>query len=545
MKILSPTPSLKKESISLYKLSLLSVFFLDIIIFFSLQFYRFIYPLYLNENAHLVFYSGLVISATVHLVYFCIGQKKLFPILLVGKFFGIFLCLYSGLLPQALFLLSAGVYIACVGIIYGRSPSLLFSVLASFLLAINIVFHNLIDPSVLWGQFVISHILFFVTAYLSPLIIKKIQLNRQILEKKKQDVLVLKNLNELIVNNIQAGLLTINSALVIQSSNKQAMELLGCHSLDSCDLLAFFPDIAKKINLLFISKSTNKKLSSCVFEEIYNSKHFEVLISAMEYAEGKKRIYTLLIQDITEKKHKEVLNRQREKLAMVGSLAASIAHEIRNPLAGISGSVQMLQVIKDLNSTESKDLFAIVSKEVGRLNHLITEFLDYSVEKPLIVSSINISELIKEILKLLQCDKSFNSEIRQKLVLAPSMFIDGDSFRLKQSLLNFFINAYQAMKHSLDPLLYVKTYFDGSYAVIDIADNGCGMSEKDKLKIFEPFFTKKVNGTGLGLATSYNILQQHKCEISIETAINKGTLFRLKFPVFKYSSPEHGRMKVA
>lgn len=545
MKGLASIFSFKNNNLNLYDLSSMFLLIVDIIIFLSLQFYRFVYPLYLNENANIVFYSGLAISAALHLIYFLIDKKQLFPVLLVGKFVAIFLCFYSGLLPNSIFLLSAIIYISCIGIIYSFFPAVLFSVFISFLLAINIIFHNISDPFVLWGQFVFGHVLFFATAYLSPFIINKIHLNQKQLEDKKKDILVLKNLNELIVNNIQAGLLTINSSLVIQSANKQAMQLLDCKSLKACDLLAFFPETSKKINLFFISNLSNNKESSCVLEEVYNNKHFEILISAMNSDELFTKIYTLLIQDITEKKHKEVLDRQKEKLAVVGSLAASIAHEIRNPLAGISGSVQMLQVSKNLESLESKELFSIVSKEVGRLNHLITEFLDYSTEKPLTISSINLSELIQEILKLLKFDKNYNFKIEQKLSLSSSMFIDGDVLRLKQSLLNFFINACQAMENSLDPVLLVKTYFEGSYAIIDIEDNGCGMQEEDKLKIFEPFFTKKTNGTGLGLATSYNILQQHNCDVLVETEINKGTLFRLKFPIFKYSSPEHGRMKVA
>lgn len=543
MKLLSPT--LKNSNLNLQDLSSASLFILDIIIFFSLQFYRFVYPLYLNESANVLFYSGLLFSAILHLFYLFLGKRQLFPFLLVGKFLAIFLCFYSGLLPNSIFLLSASVYISCVGILYSFFPAILFSAFISFLLGVNIAFHNITEPFILWGQFVFSHVLFFVTAYLSPFIIEKIELNQKKFEEKKQDVLVLKNLNELIVNNIQAGLLTIDSSLVIQSANKQATELLDYQFLETRDLLAFFPDIARKVNLLFVAPSSDKKLSSCVFEEIYNDKHFEVLISTMDYGSLHKKIYTLLIQDITEKKQKEILDRQKEKLAVVGSLAASIAHEIRNPLAGISGSVQMLQVSKDLDSLESRELFSIVSKEVGRLNKLITEFLDYSVEKPLIVSAINLSELIQEILKLLKFDKNYSSKIEQKLSLSPAVFVEGDVQRLKQSFLNVLINAYQAMQGSINPTLSVRTYFEGSYAVVDIEDNGCGMQEEDRLKIFEPFFTKKSNGTGLGLATSYNILRQHNCDVFVETEINKGTLFSLKFPIFKYSSPEYERMKVA
>lgn len=545
MKLLSSINLYQPKIINLYSAASLSLFALDLVIFLYLQFYRFVNPLYLNEQANFLFYIGLISSASLHLFYFLIDKKKLFPILMATKFLAIFLCFYSGLLPNSIFLFSASLYIAFVGLFYSIFPALLFSVFVSFLLALNIVFNSIIEPTILWGQFVFSHCLFFATAYLSPFIIKKIKLNKQKLEENKQDVFVLKNLNKLIVDNIKAGLLTINSALVITSANKTALQLLDRASLEACDLLAFFPNISKKINLLFINSNKKKKMSSCLFEEIYNNKYFEVLISSINYDYSKKQIYTLLIQDITEKKHKEKTDRQKEKLAIVGSLSASIAHEIRNPLAGISGGVQILSGSKNLDSKESKNLFSMISKEVNRLNSLITEFLDYSVEKPLLISTVNLSEMIKDILKLLQMDKNYNSSIKQNLNLKNSIFIQGDALRLKQSLLNFFINAYQAMKNADKPELFVKTYFQPSYAVIEIKDNGCGMSETDKLKIFEPFFTKKTNGTGLGLATSYNILQQHNCKISVETEINQGTLFILKFPAFKYSSPEQERMKVA
>lgn len=545
MKLLSSIQLYKPETINLYSVVSLSLFALDLIIFLYLQFYRFVNPLYLNESANFLFYLGLIASASFHLIYLSVDKKKLLPVLMFAKFLAIFLCFYSGLLPYSIFLLASSLYISFLGLVYSAVPALLFGVFISFLLTLNIVFNAIVDPTILWGQFVFSHFLFFATAYLSPFIIKKIELNKKKLEQKKQDVFVLQNLNKLIVDNIKAGLLTINSALVISSANKKACELLENSYLENCDLLAFFPDISKKINLLFINSNKDKQISSCVFEEVYNKKHFEVLISSLDYGLSKKQIYTLLIQDITEKKRKEKINKQKDKLAIVGSLSASIAHEIRNPLAGISGAVQILKGSKDLDTKESKSLFSMISKEVNRLNSLITEFLDYSVEKPLLLSTINLSEMIKDILKLLQMDKNYSSDIKQILNLKNSIFVQGDALRLKQSLLNFFINAYQAMKNIDKPELFVKTYFKSSYAVIEIKDNGCGMDEKDKLKIFEPFFTKKENGTGLGLATSYNILQQHNCKISVETKIDEGTLFTLKFPAFKYSSPEQERMKVA
>ncbi len=237
-----------------------------------------------------------------------------------------------------------------------------------------------------------------------------------------------------------------------------------------------------------------------------------------------------LVKDVTELRVLENQMKQNEKLAAVGTLAAGIAHEIRNPLAGISGSIQMLS--QDSTDPTQKKLMNIVLREIDRLNLLITEFLEYAKPASPPDSEINLAKVLDEVLSSLKAHPDLPSNFQWQIELKPLQVL-GISEKLKQAFLNILINAIQALKSASMPKIIVSLTESGSYANLSIRDTGLGMSEENRKKMFEPFHTTKPKGTGLGLAVTHKILELHKGQIEVKSELNVGTEFVIKFPLIK------------
>ncbi|MEK6628657.1 MAG: ATP-binding protein [Bdellovibrionota bacterium] len=242
-----------------------------------------------------------------------------------------------------------------------------------------------------------------------------------------------------------------------------------------------------------------------------------------------------LVKDVTDLRILEKQLKEKEKLAAVGTLAAGIAHEIRNPLAGISGSIQMLS--QDTSDPTQKKLMDIVLREIDRLNLLITEFLDYAKPEKKPDTEVDLAKIIDEVINSLKQHPDLAPGFLWKIDISSSLkskaMIIGFSEKLKQAFLNIMINAIQAMKNSNHPSLEVSLVNDNTSVILSIKDTGLGMSEENRKKMFEPFHTTKPKGTGLGLAITHKILDLHKAEIIVKSELNIGTEFIIKFPLVK------------
>ncbi len=236
-----------------------------------------------------------------------------------------------------------------------------------------------------------------------------------------------------------------------------------------------------------------------------------------------------LLKDVTELRQLENELKQKDKLATIGQLAAGIAHEIRNPLAGISGSIQLLSQDEEKIDPDQKKLMKIVLKEIDRLNNLITEFLDYAKpeKKP---DQTNLKELIDEISHILKSHPEAKASLQWKLDIS-SQKIKGFSEKLKQAFLNILINSLQAVKEVADPVIAISLTNDGKNVILSIKDNGSGISAETQKRMFDPFHTTKPKGTGLGLAITHKILDAHTAVILVSSEVGKGTEFKIKFPL--------------
>jgi two-component system sensor histidine kinase PilS (NtrC family) len=265
-------------------------------------------------------------------------------------------------------------------------------------------------------------------------------------------------------------------------------------------------------------------------------------ISPLCNDEGKTVGVIGIFQDLTQLKMMEEEMHQKRWLAIVGEMAAGMAHEIRNPLASLSGSIQLLKDEPSLHP-ENIRLMEIALHETDRLNGIITDFLLYAKPLPPRRRWVSLDLLMGESVALIEKTKKKAPSIEVLLEMSdPSLEIFVDPDQLKQVFLNLAINAFAAMPQGGTLMLTVKkassqngTGEDAQEAIeFYFQDTGSGIAKENLPKIFYPFFTTKSEGSGLGLSIVQRIIQQHDGTIGVESDFT-GTTFRITIPIWKKS----------
>lgn len=230
-------------------------------------------------------------------------------------------------------------------------------------------------------------------------------------------------------------------------------------------------------------------------------------------------------------KETQIYLKESEKLASIGKMAAGLAHEIRNPIGAITNSMGVIKRYSSLDR-DDMELFEIVENEMGRLNKLVGDFLDFSKPSDLKKEETDVHRTIDETLSILRFDPKAMAGITVTKSFAPNVpRIMLDRNRIKQILLNLFINAMQAMPEG--GLLTIKTMYRASEDEVEIivADSGVGMSDEVLTQAFQPFFTTKDKGLGLGLNIVHKTVKEHGGYVLISSRMGEGTQFQLNFPV--------------
>jgi signal transduction histidine kinase len=217
-----------------------------------------------------------------------------------------------------------------------------------------------------------------------------------------------------------------------------------------------------------------------------------------------------------------------EHLATLGELATGLAHEIRNPLAGIAGVIEIIG--RDLPSTSpARSVVKDVRQEIARINQIVTDLLQTARPHPPKVRKSDLNTTVEHAV-MLGRQQALTKSIEIKLQKDPSLpEIEHDSDQIHQVLLNLLINALQAVDHDGKILVSVKAH--GNLAVLEVADNGRGIPPEQLPHIFRPFFTTKGNGTGLGLSLARRIVEDHQGRIDVTSMVGKGTTFTIVLPL--------------
>ncbi len=244
---------------------------------------------------------------------------------------------------------------------------------------------------------------------------------------------------------------------------------------------------------------------------------------AEEFSEMKKRVKA----DIEHIKNLERKKAQTERLSMMGQMVSGIVHEIKNPLTSISGFAQLIEEMSD--DAIIKKHSKIIATEAERLNRLTRELLDYAKGKKIEIERINLKLLFEEMGESLK-PKLNEKEMRINVNIGdsfPPIYVDKD--KMKQVIINIISNAIEAAK-KMGGKIQIEAEKDGEDVIIEISDDGPGIPEEIKDKIFMPFVSQKKGGTGLGLAMVKKIIEDHDGEIWVKSQKDMGTQFVIKMP---------------
>ncbi|MFZ2950861.1 MAG: ATP-binding protein [Desulfuromonadaceae bacterium] len=368
-------------------------------------------------------------------------------------------------------------------------------------------------------------IAFGLTAFITGLLAERARLSEEALKRSSIDYSELAQLNAAIVAHSDSGLLTTTVAGRIRVFNPYAEVIAGLRQSDAYDMQieTVFPQLSVLINP--DSHSINRE-----FE--YQASGGTVMtlgyrIDPFSDGNGVLTGYIVNFRDITNIRRMEVALKKADRLAALGELSARMAHEIRNPLAALCGSVQLLSSAADIQEHDAR-LLAIVTREAERLDVLISEFLMYARPAAPYLERITLHPYIEEEFIFLAHDPRFTNISLQNLIPRSSE-VRADPNQLRQVIINLLQNAAEAMPDG--GIIRIESSLTSAAAIISITDNGAGIGEDAAQHIFEPFWTTKPAGTGLGLSISYRIVEAHGGSLTVESPPAGGCRFVITLPV--------------
>jgi len=355
-------------------------------------------------------------------------------------------------------------------------------------------------------------------AYLANRLANRMREAEVELKNKSHELESLQALHEIIVCSISSGLITTDLDGAVMLANPAARQMLGrgVDELTGAPAQQFFLDV--------LPAPGTARCEVRVQTPQGANLHLGIGCSLLHGTHGTVigRAYTFT--DLTEVRHLERELRQRDRLAAVGRMASGIAHEIRNPLSSIAGSVTMLASVGPLTPGQS-ELVGIVTRESERLNKIISDFLFYSRDRDVQGCHVDLHRLLCDTLTLLE-NRPSEIEIVRSLHAQEACTI-GDGDKLKQVFWNLCSNALRAMPAG--GTLTVSLNQEGEHWRISFTDTGSGIPPNLLEKLFEPFQSGFEGGTGLGLAIVYRIMQAHDAQITVCSEQGKGTTFTLLF----------------
>jgi two-component system sensor histidine kinase PilS (NtrC family) len=406
------------------------------------------------------------------------------------------------------------------GYVTASISSILYGVL------LDLQFYQLLplryDPSIPEKEFLYNifiHILaIYATAYLSGYLSSSLERTEQELAEKDWDLKDLEFFNIKIIESLPSGLFTTGMDGTVLIFNRAAEKISGVRreavigsKIENAMPFLTFPFLEGRREGILESDGSGRKIIGITVTDLMD-------------VSGRQTGYIGVFQDLTQIKQLEAEIKEKEKWATIGELSMNIAHEIRNPLASMRGSIEMLREDK-IPSRHKDQLMTIALNEMERLNIIISDFLTYSSSRPPDLKEIDLHLLLDETLALLENVEQNKGDISIKKEFGGPLFVVADPQKIRQVFWNLGVNAIEAMKDGGE--LAVSTSSDDSSVRIAFSDTGGGIDPSIAEKIFYPFFTTKDRGTGLGLSIAYRIIEDHGGRLSVKSVPGIKTVFEI------------------
>lgn len=448
----------------------------------------------------LVYYSGGITSPFYFLY--------IFPIITAASFLTRRDTIYIATLSYIMFgVLSDLIYLEIIPF---------YPLIASINITLDVFIYNL----------VMSFVAFSSIAILSSYYFDRIRKTGAALKNVRENLKDLMLLNNTVLEKMENGFIVSDAKGVIISYNEKSRALLRLNSNSNIfDLLSLSPvgslksgssraDVENDGEGEVAVSDLNKKL---YFEVEANNRVLGISHSIIENIYSFDKVYVFIVTDLTEKREIEKRLKQKERLALIGEMSAGIAHEIRNPLASISGSVQFLS--KELKlDTEYQNLMDIIVKESGRLSNSIEVFLDYARPIPLKLVELDLSQAVDDVSELISLNYPGVKLVKR---YSEGNMITADIKKIDQVMWNLINNSVKAINE--DGVIEINIYRKDGDIYLSIKDNGVGIASGEMERIFTPFYSKFSSGIGLGMAIVKRIIDEHNFDIKIISEKNIGT----------------------
>ena len=376
---------------------------------------------------------------------------------------------------------------------------------------------------------------FIAVAWLSRSLAESLRSADAKLEDASHQIEDLRAFNEYVIDSLLSGLVSADAECRIRTFNRAASAITGVPAaeaagVDAAQLLQVPADLRPNLHALTDTQSLRVDL-------IYKTRDGRTIdlgltVTTIAFPDGRPG-YLFVFQDVTTMKRLEREARLRQRLAAVGEMAAGIAHEIRNPLASMSGSIQLLREELPL-SDEQAQLMDIVLRESERLNQTIGSFLAYARPQRAATSRLDLRLVVEDAAALLRN----SAEVRDTHVVevdVPSepVWYEADENQMRQIIWNLATNGLRAMKSGGRLMMSATVQRDATgrpETVLAVQDEGCGISADEIDSIFQPFRSSFERGTGLGLATVHRIVTDYNGIIQVSSTVGVGTTMRVRLP---------------
>lgn len=534
------------KALIVFRLAAISFFFATVVIF-QLQFSNFTFPLPLSILIGLTYLLNIIylfmlgrIRGFVSFLYFQLAVDLIIETGIIYHTGGVdspFTFLYIlTIISSVIIMQPGGSYVLASGasILYGLLATLEFH---GVLHPVPLVYE--MEPPLPTQELVFFTVLihlaaFYLVGFLSDFLSRRLRGTLLALGTKSRDLTYLQAFHQNVVANMGSGFIALDLDGHIVSANPAAETILGIRASNFLKktLREVFPALEHQDVL---PENEQPKKAEWIHETGNEKKILAATSSLFRNSEGEVLGVIIIFHDITHFKKMEDAIAKSERLAAVGRMAAGLAHEIRNPLGSISGSIQIMKAALEHELKPPHDrLMAIILRETDRLNGIITRFLSYAQPNTRKMPNVHLATLIADAATLFKNDHRYSGAVQVVTDVDDRIRLTCDPESLKQVFWNLMLNAAQAMPDG--GTIVVRLTEDpglgrpASGCVITVTDNGQGMDEAEMSRIFEPFYTTKEEGTGLGLSTVQKIIEDHNGTISVQSKKGEWSAFSIRLP---------------